>query len=128
MKIDWKEVAKSQVYKDLKQTLIYSLNKHNTDKQKGQHPWYPNKSVYFHKFNTIIGRAKHIAHHKSITLVQALELLKKNNNNYLSVMNTSCLTNRLDRNNPLCYQQKLPKNKKIVGKLKSKKKYPKHRW
>jgi hypothetical protein len=129
MKVNWKEIAASPVYQELKKTLIDPIDREHTRKQKGLHSLQSKEKLY-RNFHKIIGRAKHYAYHKNVSLVEALTHMKKTNHNYLSAENTSCILNRLDSRGPLCWMQKLKHNRKYTNTwpLTSRKKYPKQRW
>ena len=63
MKIDWKSLAKSKGYKSLKAAYIYDLNRKCCSRSK---------SKYLEHFNWAIGRAKHYAYHKNISIEAVL--------------------------------------------------------
>lgn len=67
MKIDWKEVSKSEGYRSLKAAYIKDVQ--NSKKQK-----YPmrDKEEFLKHFNWVINRAKHYAVKKNISIIVVL--------------------------------------------------------
>lgn len=119
MNPSWKEIAASPIYKEYKAAFIKEYSEINTINQIGKRFCDYGKRTLKRDFIKLIGRANHIAHHFNITIIQALEKIKKDNCGYAGT-NTACIFHKKVKNNPLAYQQKKSKTGRRV--------YPKARW
>jgi len=74
MKIDWKRLARTDGYKSLKACYINDMRKVSKEPcprwDRGRK--MRNKKVFLEKFNWVISRAKHYAHHTGKTIEKVL--------------------------------------------------------
>lgn len=92
----WKEIAACPGYKTIKAKYIRDVQRAANEKAQGRHPMR-DKPELLKRFNWIISRAKHYAHHKDVSIIEILnQWAVKYDYNWLNAFQ-DCLQPRLDK-------------------------------